>query len=331
MSSLSQERQDRASGAIVGTAVGDALGAPYEFGALRPGVRLSGTVADMAGSHQWRAGEWTDDTAMAVPILQQVAKGADLSSDAAQDVIVAAWVDWAQTAKDVGLQTSAVLHGLSSPTAQAARASARGVHDAHGRSAGNGSVMRTAPVALAYLDSPDGLERVARAADAIAALTHYEADAREGAVLWSTMIHLAVRDGVADLTRALAVVQAERREHWERVLRDAEGADPDSFSHNGWVVHAMQAAWAALWAGGLRTSDPTTFTPQAFIGTMNAAIDIHNDTDTVAAIAGGLAGALVGLRSIPRGWLESVQGWPGYTAKDLINLAAHSPAHTPRR
>ncbi len=322
----------RAAGAMLGMAVGDALGAPYEFGAQRPGVTFDGTDADMVGggSFGWERGEWTDDTSMGMPILRAVAEGQDLLDESSQDGIGRAWAIWARTAPDVGIQTSAVLNGAvlngaSDATAAQLRERARLQHERDGRSGGNGSVMRTAPVGFAYLAKPDGLERVARAANEIAALTHWEDDARDAAALWSGMIHLAVRDGGFEVAQALDVLSEPARARWDGLLGEADGADPDSFQKNGWVVHAVQAAWAAIRAGGLDPADRATHTPEAFRQALNQAVDIHNDTDTVAAIAGGLAGALVGAQAIPLGWTRRLHGWGGEgrvaRANELTRLA----------
>ncbi|WP_062516816.1 ADP-ribosylglycohydrolase family protein [Demequina gelatinilytica] len=321
MTKITSSIAHRAAGAILGSAVGDAIGAPYEFGPARPQLSLAGTAADMSGNHTWEPGEWTDDTSMAVPTLRAAAAGLDLAGTEAQDDIVRDWSAWARDAKDVGIQTSQVFRGMRGDDAAAAVASARRVHDVAGRSGGNGSVMRTAPVGLAFMAEADGVARVADAASAIAALTHYEDDARDGAALWSVLIHLAVRDGRVHVDDALAALPTERRERWARLLAEADGADPDLFQHNGWVVHAVQAAYAAIRAAGIVLDDPATHTPTAFRRTIEQAIRIHNDTDTVAAIAGALAGALVGASAIPIGWQRLLHGHPGLGARELTRLA----------
>ncbi len=115
---------------------------------------------------------------MAVPILRTLARGGDPASEAALDGLVAAWADWARTAPDVGIQTRNVLTGLEARVASAARAAARQEHEYKGRSAGNGSLMRTAPLVLGYLTGAVDEElRLAEAARAISDLTHYEPDA----------------------------------------------------------------------------------------------------------------------------------------------------------
>src|SRR6478736_1644312 len=98
---------DRAVGVLLGTAAGDALGAPYECGPPR-GPKLEVAMVG-GGSFGWEPGEWTDDTAMAIAIAEVAATGVDLREEEALDAIVRRWDEWMQTAKDVGIQTSNVL------------------------------------------------------------------------------------------------------------------------------------------------------------------------------------------------------------------------------
>ena len=86
---------DRIEGVLLGTAAGDALGAPYEFQPPR-GPELE---VVMAGGGPWKAGEWTDDTSMAIAIAEVAATGADLRDEAAQDAIVARWLEWSAGAE----------------------------------------------------------------------------------------------------------------------------------------------------------------------------------------------------------------------------------------
>lgn len=310
----------RAAGSIVGMAVGDALGAPYEFG-QSPGIVLAGTSDDMVGGGglAWEPGEWTDDTSMAVPLLRAFAQ-TDLSDGRAiSTAVVQEWRTWAQKAPDVGNQTRAVLGRLTaSSTADDARSSARRVHESTGRSGGNGSLMRTAPVGLLVRFSNSGVFSSGRTVDAIvtnardlSGLTHHDPDAGDACVLWSVMIHMAVVYGVVDVEDALRCLPASRRDRWRALLTEAAGAKPGDFPHNGWVVHALQAAWAAIHRAGFDLADDRTATPEAFRLAIQHAINAGRDTDTVAAIAGALAGALAGVDAIPLGWQRRLHGWGG--------------------
>jgi ADP-ribosyl-[dinitrogen reductase] hydrolase len=305
---LNPDILDRAVGAVLGSAAGDALGAGYEFQPPVPEptlIRMKG-----GGMFNWAPGEWTDDTSMAVPILRALARGGCFGDEAVLDSLVAAWADWARTAPDVGIQTRSVLTRLEARSASAARAAARLEHDQSGRSAGNGSLMRTTPLVLGYLDDEAALVTAARA---VSDLTHFEADAGDGCVLWCLAIRHAIVHGVLDVRRGLDFLPEDRRALWADRLAAAEAGVPVDFTAtNGWVVSALQAAYAAV----LRTD--------SLEDALVAAVRSGNDTDTVAAIAGGLAGAVHGASALPTQWRELLHGWPGLRADDLLALSSQA-------
>ena len=185
MTSNLDSPRDRIAGVLVGVACGDALGAGYEFGPpMAPQA-----VVDMIGGGPFgfEPGEWTDDTSMAIAIAEVLRTGLDLRARDAQDLIVQRWLDWSHTAKDIGNQTRAVLGATRRrPSAKAARIHAQAHHNRSGRSGGNGSLMRTAPVALGYLHDPGGLAEAARA---ISDLTHYDHDAGDGSARGTAGTH----------------------------------------------------------------------------------------------------------------------------------------------
>jgi ADP-ribosyl-[dinitrogen reductase] hydrolase len=317
MQFMDEQVRDRARGALVASAAGDALGAGYEFGPPLPGT----TPVSMAGGGRfgWAPGEWTDDTAMAVAIAEVAAAGLDLRDDQAQDRICARWAGWAETAPDVGIQTQAVLgaarraaaeEGCAAPLARHVRTAARAHHEHTGRSGGNGSLMRTAPVALAYLDDPSAL---ATAAAALSALTHWDPEAGEACVLWCAAIRHGVLTGDADVRIGLVHLEPPRRQVWAQRFDAAERSAPAGFPNNGWVVHALQAAWCAI-----STTPDDGRRPRA---ALEAAVRAGNDTDTVAAIAGALVGAVHGAAAVPADWTAVLHGWPGLRAGDLTALA----------
>ena len=308
---LDAAQKDRAASVLLGMACGDALGAGYEFGpplAAETPVHMKGGTG-----FGWAPGEWTDDTSMAVPLARAAAAGLDLRDEAVLDDIVAQWVGWARTAPDVGSQLRAVL-SKTEPTASAVRVVAKAHHDLRGRSAGNGSLMRTAPVALAYLDDPKALAEAARL---ISDLTHFEADAGDACVLWCLAIRHAVLFGTLDLRVGLGALPADRRTLWESRFAVAETSVPSDFPHNGWVVEALQGAWSAI------SHTPATEATHLRLA-LETAVRGGRDTDTVAAIAGGLLGARWGVSAVPAPWRRIVHGWPALTAKDLVRLGARA-------
>jgi ADP-ribosyl-[dinitrogen reductase] hydrolase len=309
---LIPEQLDRARGVLLGTAAGDALGAGYEFAPVAPDLvpaMIGGGLGDFA------PGEWTDDTAQAVAIAQVAATGADLRTDAALTAVARRFADWfADDPADVGIHTRAVLASAGrTPTADVMRAAAQAVHDRSGRSAGNGSLMRTGPVVLAHLDDPVAL---VDAALAVGALTHPEDIAQQGCAVWSLLVRHAVLTGDLPTFDDVApwVPDLDR---WRDVLAAAEAMSPQDLATNGWVVGAMQAAW---WA--ILSTVPAQSSPESdhLSDGLTAAIRLGNDTDTVAAIAGALLGAVHGASAVRSGWRTALHGWPGLDADDLEQL-----------
>ncbi|GFG72166.1 ADP-ribosylglycohydrolase family protein [Mycolicibacter senuensis] len=317
---LTAAQRDRACGALLATAAGDALGAGYEF----DGPRGPSEPVDMIGGGigPFAPGEWTDDTSMAIAIAEVAATGADLRSDAALDAVVARWLQWSHGAKDVGVQTRSVLSAAARRgiSAQTARQESRELHERTGRSAGNGSLMRTVPVALAYLDDEAGLVAAARS---VSELTHYDPDAGDACVLWCATIRHAVLTGELDARVGMQHLDPARRQVWAQRLDEAETVQPSAFSrNNGWVVAALQGAWSAIAGTAVPDDDPAAevFRADHLRLSLEAAVRGGGDTDTVAAIAGGVLGALHGASAVPSHWRLQLSGWPGLRARDLIQL-----------
>jgi len=205
----------------------------------------------------------------------------------------------------------------------AVRAASRAVHEQTGRSAGNGSLMRTGVVGLAFLNGDDAYYRCRDAALAISGLTHFDPLAGDACVLWSEGVRQAVLHSTPGLWRfggvrnAVAFLPIERRQQWSEWLDEAEAKEPYEFQPNGFVVPALQAAWSAIY----HTRIPER-PEDHFRLALEAAVRAGDDTDTVAAIAGVLLGAAWGRAAIPEEWQRVVHGWPGLDAEGLAELAA---------
>ncbi len=113
------------------------------------------------------------------------------------------------------------------------------------------------------------------------------------------------------------LVGGETAGYWTPLIDQAETGTPQDFPNNGWVVHALQTAW---WAITHADQSDATHLQNA----LEMAVRAGNDTDTTAAIAGGLLGARWGASAVPAAWRRMLHGWPGLRAKDLISLAART-------
>lgn len=309
--------RDRVAGAMLGTAVGDALGAGYEFGSARLGADGPDMIGGGLGG--FASGEWTDDTTMAWCVLDVAAQRRELLSEDSLDAVARNFRDWYDShPPDIGNQTRAVLsHGGPAPTSARLRQAAAEYSAERAHSGGNGSLMRTAPVALAHLGEPG---EIVCAATAVSALTHADPRAGQACILWSLAIDRAVRDQVLDVRSGLEVFDDdddEARSYWASRIDEAEQGPPSRFTPNGWVVAAFQAAWSAIHHTPVPADDPGRHLADA----LATAIGIGDDTDTVAAIAGGLLGARWGASAVPARWRELCHGYPGRTGEDLVGLA----------
>ncbi|GAA1020986.1 ribosylglycohydrolase [Acrocarpospora pleiomorpha] len=300
---------ERVAGAVVGSVVGDALGAPFEFGpagAFSARFPVPGTGGEMCGGGGWDIGEATDDTQMALHVAESLVERGDLDLPD----IFSRFQRWAtDEPKDIGLQTDDVLtSGL--PWDQAAAAHFRRSHHA----AGNGSLMRATPSAVYF--ARDGRQATMDAARRIAALTHGDPAAWEGTAIFHDLVRVALNgaDPLDDLPQTLAAIHPDHRERYSTVL--------DPKWHPDQATEVNGAIWpclgSAVWA--LRTT-------RGYEDAIRAAIDLGGDTDTVAAVTGGLAGAVYGLAAIPTRWTEVLHvplpGSGGRTLRlpELLNLA----------
>ncbi|MGB8195625.1 MAG: ADP-ribosylglycohydrolase family protein [Acidimicrobiales bacterium] len=298
---------DRAVGTVVGGAIGDALGAGYEFSAApEPSevTMLRGTLT------REPAGHWTDDTAMAIAILEVAARMGTLTSPAAVAAVGARFLEWFDSGpRDVGNHSGNVLSRAASGGHLKEAAAREQVLNPD--AAGNGSLMRTGPVALVHRGDD---EQLVEAATLMSELTHPHPDAVAACVLWTIAIDRAIATGTIEGPRAgLHLIDESRRRFWSDKITEAETKDPRDFSPNGHVVVALQAAWSAIHA--TRRAD------DHFVAGLRRAVSIGDDTDTVAAIAGYLLGACYGFSAAPQDWSDGLAGWPPtYGVGELVQL-----------
>lgn len=277
--------RDRAAGALLGLAVGDAFGTTLEF---TPRDRYP-ILTQMMGGGPFRLapGEWTDDTSMALALADVLARGREGGGDLDERLLMERFLAWYENGAyshngrcfDIGMTVAGALSRFKKSGDPLA-----GSTDPD--TAGNGSLMRLAPVAIRYWqDRPKMRDAAARqshtthgaaeAVDACVACAELLADAIEGKPVAEV---LAPRETTGSASIAAIIAGSWR------------GKARGDIRSSGYVVHSLEAA---LWSVG-RSG---TF-EQAVI----AAANLGEDADTTAAIAGQLAGALYGASGIPEHW-----------------------------
>ena len=183
----------------------------------------------MIDSSLWKKGEYTDDTQMALLIAESLLQGKGFqASDLAER-----FQTWARTAKDVGIQTRTVVN-MAGYVRDPEGCSSQ-YHAAHpDSSAGNGAVMRCAPVALFCLDSIDRLVELSRAT---ARVTHYDAKAQSSCVILNACIQAAICRGIRDgRVEAIALLKETERPAWHR-LEQIEVYKEDDIKSSGYTVY----------------------------------------------------------------------------------------------
>jgi ADP-ribosyl-[dinitrogen reductase] hydrolase len=257
---------------------------------------------------------------MAVCIAEVAATGADLRSDEAQERIAQGFLRWyADGPPDIGVQTRAVLAETlhrGGPAATTMRKISADLHERTGRTAGNGSLMRTGPVALAHLWD---VEAMVEAARLTSALTHADPVAGDacpcGAARSRTRSAPASSTSGSDWATSTRRTgdrcsTRPRRSNRATTRRATAGSWRSHYAaSNGWVVAALLGAWSAV-------SRTTGLVPG-----LHAAVAGGGDTDTVAAIAGQLLGAAYGASAVPATYRRRLHGWPGLRVRDLHRLA----------
>lgn len=285
MARLDPAARDRALGAMLGLAVGDALGTTLEFS--RRDTKPPVTGMRGGGPFGLKPGEWTDDTSMALCLAESlIAHGGDLEPDD----LMRRFGRWYREGEnsvtgrcfDIGNITRSALERFE----RTGETSGSLLPDPQG--AGNGTLMRLAPVALAA--APDAA-RAAELAHAQSRTTHAAPVAHEACRLFATMLVEAIGGATKqDVLRAreapgdLAPIGAGS---WKRKGRRA-------IVSSGYVVATLEAALWCVW------------TTETFADAVLLAANLGDDADTVAAVTGQLAGALYGRSGIPSEWLRQL-------------------------
>lgn len=285
---------------VYGHAIADALGVPVEFTSRSSLQRNPVTGMREYGTHDMPAGTWSDDTSMALATIDSLANGVDYEDTMRR------FCDWmerdAYTATgemfDIGITTSDALHRylIGTPALQCGR---------HGdRDNGNGSLMRIYPVVL-YCCAlhPDEYDTAAmiEVVHNYSALTHAHPRSMVGCGIYAFVLRALLNGDTIPNALNEAKVFYEASEfshelqHYSRIFTEDFGNTPmDEIRSGGYVVSSLEAA---IWC---------VMNSESYSDCVLTAVNLGRDTDTVGAISGSLAGAMYGIDSIPREWVDTL-------------------------
>lgn len=289
-----EDRVDRCRGALLGLAVGDAVGTTLEF-------RSPGTfdpIDDMVGGGPFdlKAGQWTDDTSMALCLATSLVERRGFDARDQMERYRRWWREGylSSTGRcfDIGNTVRAALARFEDDGNPFA-----GSTDPH--SAGNGSLMRLAPVPIFYADDP---ERAIEMAGESSRTTHGAPAAVDACRYFAGLIVGALRGATKD--ELLSPLYAPIPGYWNerplcpQIREVAEGSfkqkSPPAIQGTGYVV---ESAEAALWA---------FHKSESFREGCLMAANLGDDADTTAAIFGQIAGAFYGENGTPSPWLKGL-------------------------
>ncbi|MBN2036468.1 MAG: ADP-ribosylglycohydrolase family protein [Chitinispirillaceae bacterium] len=280
--------------------IGDALGVPVES-LSRKELSLR-AVKNMLGYGRYNlpAGTWSDDTSMILCTMDVLCNGYDLDTMAAtfrEWLFKGEWTPYGY-AFDVGLTTYMALDALSHDVT--ARDSGRTTEDDNG----NGSLMRMLPAALWFhgQDTETYLTRIHE----LSAITHAHPRSLVGCGIYAMLVRelLTNNDKSAAVRTAARNAYSFYRErdafkgelnHFSRIFSGTvPSLDESAINSSGYIVDTLEASIWCL----LRYDDTKSI--------IIAAVNLGIDTDTTGSIAGGLAGLVYGLGSIPDEWLHTL-------------------------
>ena len=290
---MSASQRDRARGVLLGLACGDALGRPVEGWTAERIDREYGTLTDFVGDgvHGKPPGTVTDDTQLAARLARSlVDRGGYDRGDFVERLL-----EWYERHPfGIGGTTTEALRRIDDgvPPIEAAER-ARDAKPA-GRKATNGSVMRCAPIAVAYRDDPDELRRVSRDSSRV---THADPRCVHGCAALNLTIANALADADRPLERALEALPEDAPVPLREGLAPIPDAvDPDALEPANDAVETLRTACYH----GLAAESPE--------GAIVGAVNEGGDADTIGAIAGAVAGARFGATELPDRWLSTLEG-----------------------
>lgn len=268
---------NKIKGALYGLAIGDALGVTTEFLPKEDIQKKYGSVREIVGGGVFRfpKGGVSDDTDMTLCVARGILKKPHDPIEEIGDE----FLDWYDgKPDDVGITIRTVLELYDGDWYEAAEKAYE--HYLNKRAGGNGTLMRCLPIALAYND----IEFVEAISRAHSKMTHYESVADDACVIYNRIAY--------HVLRGKELKEAIKDEIKGTIYESSLPGEKPTCHQSGYVVDSMR--WALYWL----------LNSETYLDVIIGAANEGYDTDTVAAIAGGLAGLACGYDQLPKDYCE---------------------------
>ena len=292
--------EDKVLGGLLGFATADALGVPIEFTSRFAHIEKPLTEMVGYGSHKVPAGTWSDDTSMTIAAMDSIREKGSINYDDIMDK----YCLWATKSKytatdqlfDIGIGTR---NALNSYYLHKTSALESGGSDE--RNNGNGSLMRMLPIVYYLYYNQVKEPEVTTIINQYSSLTHGHPISQLGCHIYYDFMK-DLLDGKSKeeafqniQSRSYDQYDENARSHYSRILDGSlKDLEEKQISSSGFVVHTLEAC---IW---------TLLHTNSYEEAAVRAINLGNDTDTVGAITGSMAGTIYGKNAIPKRWTDKL-------------------------
>lgn len=296
---MTNSLKDKFNGCLYGSIIGDALGAPYEF--KEKGTYKATYQYATGGTFKLREGEWTDDTSMSLCAMASIIENKGVN----YEDLMNKWYDWYKNGYmssrdvcfDIGQTTSRSLM-LYQQTKELFSG------PSNDRFSGNGGIMRFGPIAI-YCFNKD-IEEQNKLGEDYSSLTHPSNTCKYSARLLMKILQAIFNNINKTKTQIIKIVYNDNlTTEMKEIIVGALSKKETDISTSGFVVDSLEAAIFAF----LNTS--------SFIDGLYMIINMGQDTDTVGAIYGQIAGAYYGYKSIDEYYIKNLHDYDNIS--NLIN------------
>lgn len=278
---------EKAEGLFFGLAIGDAMGAPVEF--MEPNSFKPVVGFREGGKFNLAAGEWTDDTAMALCLAEALCLTPELNSKILLDLFLKWIMEGYHTTQGkaigIGKQTFKVLLNYRKNGDLVSPFNAS-------KYSGNGALMRMGPIAIKYYHS---LHLTQKYAEQSAATTHSSIESLQTARLFGGILHRLLNDSSKDDLANFIRDQKNDLNHAAMQNILALNFEAMDKSNSGYAPLSLEAAIYAF------------FSTHTFEEGLLHVVNQGRDSDTVGAIYGQMAGAYYGINAIPSQWVKDLK------------------------
>lgn len=303
-----QEKVNVARNVIIGVAIADAVGVPVEFQSRTKLDLMPVKTMRSYGTYNQPKGTWSDDSSLTFCLADSLTKGFDLLDIAKQFIHWKNYAKWTPHGEvfDIGITTSNAIVDLEMLIRNKKTDQIKSLKTDDEYTNGNGSLMRIAPLYFYLKSKNKSIESQFETIWQVSALTHGHIRSAMACMIYLIMMEEILNEkriktaylNTQHRTKAFfknSAISKQEIQHFDRLIEyDIAKLERKYIKSDGYVMSSLEAAfWCLLNSYNYETA-------------VLKAVNLGQDTDTTAAITGGLAGAFYGLDDIPKDWYNDL-------------------------